>query len=206
MRTKLLRTPHLAALCLLTLCSISFAQTTPVDSAPSGTPAPAAPVKPTVETATTPVEQIKLNGRILPLNIKTLAELQRLAEEKELREKLQETLKTGGAVQIPASNLQAATAATPATTAAAEQKMAVPTSKRPRSATPNNTLVAVFGPESNLKAEVLVGNNQSRQLKKGDSFGNFRVASISQNGIQLEPIGGSRSGSRFVSVGQRLTN
>lgn len=206
MRTKLLRTPHLAALGLLCFSSVTFAQSVAVDTAPSGIPAPAAPIKPTVESATTPVEQIKLNGRTLPLNIKTLAELQRLTEEKELQERLQETLKTGGAVQIPASNLQPATAAIPATTAAAEPKVAMPTSKSTRAATPKNTLVAVFGPESNLKAEVIVENNQSRQLKKGDSFGNFRVASISQNGIQLEPIGGSRSGSRFVSVGQRLAN
>lgn len=205
MRTKLLRTPHLAALGLLCFSSVTFAQSVAVDTAPSGIPAPAAPVKPTVETATTPVEQIKLNGRTLPLNIKTLAELQRLTEEKELREKLQETLKTGGAVQIPTSNLQAVAPAAASTPAIQTQEVPAP-AKRARPATPSNTLVAVFGPENSLKAEVLVGNNQSRQLKKGDSFGNFRVASISQNGIQLEPIGGSRSGSRFVSVGQRLTN
>ena len=90
--------------------------------------------------------------------------------------------------------------------AAAEQAASVAAPKRARPVVPVNTLMAVYGPDNNLKAEVFVGKKEVRQLKKGDSFGNFRVASISQNGIQLEPIGGSRSGSRFVSVGQRLTN
>jgi hypothetical protein len=205
MRTKYLRTPQLATLGLLFLSSFTFAQTTPVDAAPSGIPAPATPVKPTVETATTPVEQIKLNGRTLPLNIKTLAELQRLTEEKELREKLQETLQTGGAINIPAANLQPATPATPVATAAVEQAAPVAAPIRARPVVPVNTLMAVYGPDNNLKAEVFVGKKEARQLKKGDSFGNFRVASISQNGIQLEALNGSRS-SRFIPVGQRLAN
>ena len=203
MRTNFLRTTHLAALGLLCVSSVTFAQTPPVDAAPSGIPAPAAPVKPTVETATTPVEQIKLNGRTLPLNIKTLAELQRLAEEKALREKIQETLQTGGAINIPAANLQPAA---PVANISVEQAKPVATVKRARPVVPINTLMAVYGPDSNLRAEVFVGKQEARQLKKGDSFGNFRVASISQNGIQLEPISGSRSSSRFIPVGQRLAN
>ena len=199
-----MRTKQLATLALLgCFTHVAIAQT----PAPTGIPgaAPAAPAKPTVETATTPVEQIKLNGRTLPLNIKTLAELQRLTEEKELREKLQEALQTGEAINIPAANLQAATPATPVATAAVEQAAPVAAPKRARPVVPVNTLMAVYGPDNNLKAEVFVGKKEVRQLKKGDSFGNFRVASISQNGIQLEALNGSRS-SRFIPVGQRLAN
>lgn len=206
MLTKLLAT--LALLGCFT--HVAMAQTpapaTSPAAAPTGIPGAAAPAKPTVETATTPVEQIKLNGRTLPLNIKTLAELQRLTEEKELREKLQEALQTGGAINIPASNLQAATPTAPVATAAAEQSPTVAAPRRARPVVPVNTLMAVYGPDNNLKAEVFVGKKEARQLKKGDSFGNFRVASISQNGIQLEPISGSRSSSRFIPVGQRLAN
>jgi len=204
-----MRTKQLATLALLgCFTHVAIAQTpAPAASpaAPTGIPGAAAPAKPTVETATTPVEQIKLNGRTLPLNIKTLAELQRLTEEKELREKLQEALQTGGAINIPASNLQAATPTAPVATAAAEQSATVAAPRRARPVVPVNTLMAVYGPDNNLKAEVFVGKKEARQLKKGDSFGNFRVASISQNGIQLEPLNGSRS-SRFIPVGQRLAN
>ena len=196
-----MRINQFAALALLSgATQVALAQT----PAPTGVPA-AAPTKPTVETATTPVEQIKLNGKTLPLNIKTLAEMQRLAEEKALREQIQEALSTGGAVSIPAANLQAATPATPVATAAVEQAAPVAAPKRARPVVPVNTLMAVYGPDNNLKAEVFVGKKEARQLKKGDSFGNFRVASISQNGIQLESLNGSRS-SRFIPVGQRLAN
>ena len=205
-----MRTKQLATLALLgCFTHVAIAQTpAPAASpatAPTGIPGAAAPAKPTVETATTPVEQIKLNGRTLPLNIKTLAEMQRLAEEKALREQIQEALSTGGAVSIPAANLQPSTPAAPVASAAVEQSAPVAAPRRARPVVPVNTLMAVYGPDNNLKAEVFVGKKEARQLKKGDSFGNFRVASISQNGIQLESLNGSRS-SRFIPVGQRLAN
>lgn len=197
-----MRINQFAALALLSgATQVALAQT----PAPTGVPA-AAPTKPTVETATTPVEQIKLNGKTLPLNIKTLAEMQRLAEEKALREQIQEALSTGGAVSIPAANLQPSTPIASVASAPTEQSAPVAAPKRTRPIVPVNTLMAVYGPDSNLRAEVFVGKQEARQLKKGDSFGNFRVTSISQNGIQLEPIGGSRGSSRFIPVGQRLAN
>lgn len=191
-----MRTKNLAAFALLSsLGSEAVAQN----------PAAAAPAKPTVETATTPVEQIRLNGKTLPLNIKTLAEMQRLAEEKALREQIQEALNTGGAVNIPAANLLPSAPVAPAATSAIEQTAPIPAPKRVRPVVPVNTLMAVYGPKNNLKAEVFVGKKDALQLKRGDSFGNFRVASISQNGIQLEPLNGSR-GNRFISVGQSLAH
>ena len=197
-----MRINQLAALALLSgTTQVAMAQT----PAPTGVPG-AAPTKPTVETATTPVEQIKLNGKTLPLNIKTLAEMQRLAEEKALREQIQEALITGGAVSIPAANLQPSTPVAPVASVPTQQPAQVAAPKRARPVVPVNTLMAIYGPDSNLRAEVFVDKKEARQLKQGDMFGNFRVASISQDGIQLEPIGDSRSGSRFVSVGQRLTN
>lgn len=203
-----MRTKQLAALALLgCFTHMAIAQS----PAPTGIPGavPAALAKPTVETATTPVEQIKLNGISVPLNIRTLAEMQRLNEEKELRQKLQETLITGGTLQIPsnrmfpASNSTSPTQSTPTNTALTET---APQPRRARPVVPVNTLMAIYGPDNNLKAEVFVGKQEARQLKKGDSFGNFRVASISQNGIQLEPLSGSSSSSRFIPVGQRLSN
>jgi len=131
MRTKYLLAGLLAALALNNL----HAQ----DNAP-----PKAEAKAENKTAVTPVENIKLNGVTVPLNIKTLAEIQRLQEEQAMREELQAALKIGGSVTSTASK----PLATPTPAAVVPNKPTaapVRTTSKAAPAVSANTVLGVYG-------------------------------------------------------------
>jgi hypothetical protein len=143
------------------------------------------------KTAVTPVENIKLNGVTLPLNIKTLAEIQRLQEEKAMREELQAALKTSK----PQAGASAAAAASKSTAAP------VRTASKPAPMISANTLLGVYGTSGAMTAEIQTAGRSVRTLREGEQIGKFNIKRITQNGLELVASNGN---TQHVSVGAQV--
>ncbi|MCE2746958.1 MAG: hypothetical protein LW710_13785 [Burkholderiales bacterium] len=151
------------------------------------------------KTAVTPVENIKLNGVTVPLNIKTLAEIQRLQEEKTMREELQAALKTAGGVTSPASKPQATA---PAAVVASKPAAApVRISNKPAPAISANTLLGVYGTAGAMTAEIQTTSRDVRTLREGEQIGKFSVKRITQDGLELVASNGN---TQHVAVGAQV--
>jgi hypothetical protein len=147
------------------------------------------------KTAVTPVENIKLNGVSVPLNIKTLAEIQRLQEEKAMREELTTALKdTGKAAPSAASK--------PQPTVAPVKVVANPGRPgKPATAISPNTLLGVYGTAGAMTAEVQTAGRNVRTLREGEQLGKFNVRRISNSGLELVASNGN---TQYVSVGAQV--
>lgn len=150
--------------------------------------------------AVTPVENIKLNGVTVPLNIKTLAEIQRLQEEQAMREELQAALKIGGSVSSTNSKPQAAT---PAAVVASKPAAAAPvrTASKAAPAISANTLLGVYGTTGAMTAEIQTASRSVRTLREGEQLGKFNIKRITQNGLELVASNGN---TQHVSVGAQV--
>lgn len=152
------------------------------------------------KTAVTPVENIKLNGVTVPLNIKTLAEIQRLQEEQAMREELQAALKIGGSVTSTASKPQATA---PAAVATSKPTAAPPvqTASKPAPTISANTLLGVYGTSGAMTAEIQTAARSVRTLREGEQLGKFNIKRITQNGLELVASNGN---TQHVSVGAQV--
>lgn len=151
------------------------------------------------KTAVTPVENIKLNGVTVPLNIKTLAEIQRLQEEQAMREELQAALKIGGSVTSTASKPQATA---PAAVATSKPTAApVRTASKPAPTISANTLLGVYGTSGAMTAEIQTAARSVRTLREGEQLGKFNIKRITQNGLELVASNGN---TQHVSVGAQV--
>ena len=187
MRTKYLLGGLLAALALNNL----HAQ----DNAP-----PKVEAKAENKTAVTPVENIKLNGVTVPLNIKTLAEIQRLQEEQAMREELQAALKIGGSVTSTASK----PLATPTPAAVAPSKATAAPVRATSKAAPAvsaNTVLGVYGTTGAMTAEIQTAGRSVRTLREGEQLGKFNIRRITRNGLELVASNGN---TQHVSVGAQV--
>ncbi len=187
MRTKYLLAGLLAALALNNL------------HAQDNTP-PKAEAKAENKTAVTPVENIKLNGVTVPLNIKTLAEIQRLQEEQAMREELQAALKIGGSVTSTASK----PLATPTPAAVVPNKPTaapVRTTSKAAPAASANTVLGVYGTTGAMTAEIQTAGRSVRTLREGEQLGKFNIKRITQNGLELVASNGN---TQHVSVGAQV--
>jgi hypothetical protein len=151
------------------------------------------------KTAVTPVENIKLNGVTVPLNIKTLAEIQRLQEEQTMREELQAALKMGGSVASTASKPQL-TAPT-AVTANKPSNAPVRIANKPAPSIAANTLLGVYGTSGAMTAEIQTVDRNVRTLREGEQLGKFNIKRITQNGLELVANNGN---TQHVSVGTQV--
>ncbi|WP_138518191.1 hypothetical protein [Limnobacter alexandrii] len=150
--------------------------------------------------AVTPVENIKLNGVTVPLNIKTLAEIQRLQEEQAMREELQAALKIGGSVSSTSSKPQAPA---PAAVVASKPAAATPvrTASKAAPAISANTLLGVYGTTGAMTAEIQTASRSVRTLREGEQLGKFNIKRITQNGLELVASNGN---TQHVSVGAQV--
>ncbi|WP_341237854.1 hypothetical protein [uncultured Limnobacter sp.] len=189
MRTNYLTRALLATAGLLVLSGVHAQENTPVK----------VEAKAENKTAVTPVENIKLNGVYVPLNIKTLAEIQRLQEEQALREELQTALKAGGSVSTSVSTKPqpAPVAATPAR----QEPAPVRTARKPASTFSANTLLGVYGTAGAMTAEVQTASRSVRTLREGEQLGKFNIKRITQNGLELIASNGN---TQHVSVGAQV--
>jgi len=151
------------------------------------------------KTAVTPVENNKLNGVSVPLNIKTLAEIQRLQDEQAMREQMAIAMKAGGSIT---GNV---TTPAPAAKPAASAKVASPVAVKPKpKAEPRispNTLLGVYGTSGAMTAEIQTAGRDVRTLREGEQLGKFNVRRISNNGVELVANNGS---TQHVSVGTQV--
>jgi hypothetical protein len=151
------------------------------------------------KTAVTPVENIKLNGVTVPLNIKTLAEIQRLQEEQAMREELQAALKIGGSVTSTATK----PVVTAPTAVAASKPTTAPirTASKPAPTISANTLLGVYGTSGAMTAEIQTASRSVRTLREGEQLGKFNIKRITQNGLELVASNGN---TQHVSVGAQV--
>lgn len=152
------------------------------------------------KTAVTPVENIKLNGVTVPLNIKTLAEIQRLQEEQAMREELQAALKIGGSVTSTASK----PLATPTPAAVAPSKTTAAPVRATSKAAPAvsaNTVLGVYGTTGAMTAEIQTAGRSVRTLREGEQLGKFNIRRITRNGLELVASNGN---TQHVSVGAQV--
>lgn len=150
------------------------------------------------KTAVTAVENIKLDGVTVPLNIKTLAEIQRLQEEQAMREELKAAIKASGTADKTAP-VQAAKPAAVVRTAPRITPRPVP-SKLSNVARPN-TLLGVYGPNGAMTAEIQTTDRSVRTLREGGQLGKFQIRRISSDGLELAANNG---GTQYVSVGAQV--
>lgn len=153
------------------------------------------------KTAVTPVENIKLNGVTLPLNIKTLAEIQRLQEEQAMREELQAALKIGGSVSTSA--LSKPQTAAPAAVVASKPVTTAPvrTASKAAPSVSANTVLGVYGTTGAMTAEIQTASRSVRTLREGEQLGKFNIKRITQNGLELVANNGN---TQHVSVGAQV--
>lgn len=154
------------------------------------------------KTAVTPVENIKLNGVSVPLNIKTLAEIQRLQEEQAMREELQAALKIGGSVST--STVSKPQAVSPATAPETKPVATVTPSRTNSKAAPAmsaNTLLGVYGTTGAMTAEIQTAGRNVRTLREGEQLGKFNIKRITHNGLELVASNGN---TQHVSVGAQV--
>lgn len=154
--------------------------------------------KPENQTAVTPVENIRLNGVLRPMNIKTLAEIQRLQEEQTMREELTSALRAGGSVVAApvaptAQNVPAVTAKAAPSPVKAKAKTTAPV--RP------NTLIGVYGTPNAMTAEIQTASRTVRTLRVGEQLGKFNIRRISNEGLELAAGNGNV---QYVSVGSQV--
>lgn len=150
------------------------------------------------KTAVTAVENIQINGVTVPLNIKTLAEIQRLQEEQAMREELREAIKGSSVASKPAP-VQAARPATLARTAPSATPKTAP-GKVNKAARPN-TLLGVYGPNGAMTAEIQTNGANVRTLRVGEQLGSFSVQRINNNGLELVSNNGN---TQYVLVGEQV--
>jgi hypothetical protein len=144
------------------------------------------------KTAVTPVENINLNGVNVPLNIKTLAEIQRFQEEQAMKEQLQTALKAGKPQAVA-----------PATAVANKPAAATPVrsvSKEVQTISAN-TLLGVYGTTGSMTAEIQTVDKRVRTVREGEQIGKFNIKRISQNGLELVTGNGN---TQQVSVGAQV--
>ncbi|MBU0542130.1 MAG: hypothetical protein KKC58_07005 [Gammaproteobacteria bacterium] len=154
------------------------------------------------KTAVTPVENIKLNGVSVPLNIKTLAEIQRLQEEQAMREELQAALKIGGSVST--STVSKPQAVSPAPAPETKPVATVTPSRTNSKAAPAmsaNTLLGVYGTTGAMTAEIQTAGRNVRTLREGEQLGKFNIKRITHNGLELVASNGN---TQHVSVGAQV--
>ncbi|WP_341709483.1 hypothetical protein [Limnobacter sp.] len=154
------------------------------------------------KTAVTPVENIKLNGVSVPLNIKTLAEIQRLQEEQAMREELQAALKIGGSVST--STVSKPQAVLPAPAPETKPVATVTPSRTNSKAAPAmsaNTLLGVYGTTGAMTAEIQTAGRNVRTLREGEQLGKFNIKRITHNGLELVASNGN---TQHVSVGAQV--
>ncbi|MEK9816887.1 MAG: hypothetical protein VW447_07245 [Limnobacter sp.] len=154
------------------------------------------------KTAVTPVENIKLNGVSVPLNIKTLAEIQRLQEEQAMREELQAALKIGGSVST--STVSKPLAVSPAPAPETKPVATVTPSRTNSKAAPAmsaNTLLGVYGTTGAMTAEIQTAGRNVRTLREGEQLGKFNIKRITHNGLELVASNGN---TQHVSVGAQV--
>lgn len=150
------------------------------------------------KTAVTAVENIQINGVTVPLNIKTLAEIQRLQEEQAMREELRAAIKGSSVASKPAP----VQAARPATLArSAPRATPSPTPSKVSSAARPNTLLGVYGPNGAMTAEIQTSGVNVRTLRVGEQLGNFSVQQINNNGLELVSNNGN---TQYVLVGEQV--
>lgn len=172
----------------------SHAQNTATPTLPETTTA-----KAENKTAVTPVENINLNGVSVPLNIKTLAQIQRLQEEKSMREELITALKgSSNATPNAASKPQTASASTPAPVKVVAN---VNRPGKPAPAISPNTLLGVYGTAGAMTAEIQTAQRNVRTLREGEQLGKYNIRRISNNGLELVASNGS---TQHVSVGAQV--
>lgn len=152
------------------------------------------------KTAVTAVENIKLNGVTVPLNIKTLAEIQRLKEEQAMREELKAAIKASDTTEKTAP-VQAAKPATVARTVPRATTRPAPTTRKVSNTAKPNTLLGVYGPNGAMTAEIQTSGVNVRTLREGEQLGKFQVRRISSNGLELAANNG---GTQYVSVGAQV--
>lgn len=152
------------------------------------------------KTAVTPVENIKLNGVTVPLNIKTLAEIQRLQEEQDMRKELQAALKNGASVTKSTANKPQASTSAKVT---ANKLAATPVriTGKPVPAISANTLLGVYGTTGKMTAEIQTTDKRVQTLREGEQFGKFNIKRITQNGLELITNNGN---TQHVSVGSQV--
>ena len=154
------------------------------------------------KTAVTPVENIKLNGVTVPLNIKTLAEIQRLQEEQAMREELQAALKIGGSVSTSTvSKPQAVSPAPAPETKPAATVTPSRTTSKAASAVSANTVLGVYGTTGAMTAEIQTAGRSVRTLREGEQLGKFNIRRITRNGLELVASNGN---TQHVSVGAQV--
>ena len=186
-----MRTNKLLLDCAVLLASMnSHAQNTDTPAVPETPPA-----KAENKTAVTPVENIKLNGMSVPLNIKTLAEIQRLQEEKAMREELTTALKAVGGT-TPSAPSKPQTAAAPVKVVATPSRPS-----KPATAISPNTLLGVYGTAGAMTAEIQTAGRSVRTLREGEQLGKFNVRRISNSGLELAASNGN---TQHVSVGAQV--
>jgi hypothetical protein len=150
------------------------------------------------KTAVTAVENIKLNGVTVPLNIKTLAEIQRLQEEQAMREELQTAMKASGKVSLASPVAAAKPVATPSPQV---RTTATPTRAKAVQAVKPNTLLGVYGTSGAMTAEIQTGSANVRTLRVGEQLGKFSVRRINTNGLELVANNGN---TQYVTVGEQV--
>lgn len=145
---------------------------------------PKAIVKPPVESAVTPIEQIQLKGKTLKMDIKTLAEVQRLEQEKLFKEKIQKTM-AGPQASSGSSSNPAAMGAAPAPLASPLPALPALPVIAPKPKIAKNTLLSVYGPQQEMVAEVYINQDQTLSLKKGDQWDGRPIVDVTYQGITL---------------------
>jgi len=154
------------------------------------------------KTAVTPVENIKLNGASVPLNIKTLAEIQRLQEEQAMREELQAALKIGGSVSTSTVSKPQAVSPAPVPETKPVATVTPPrTNSKTAPAMSANTLLGVYGTTGAMTAEIQTAGRNVRTLREGEQLGKFNIKRITQNGLELVASNGN---TQHVSVGAQV--
>ncbi|WP_334120462.1 hypothetical protein [Limnobacter sp.] len=148
------------------------------------------------KTAVTPVENINLNGISVPLNIKTLAEIQRLQEEKAMREELITALKDSGKAAPSAASKPQSTVV-PVKIASTNPSR----TSKPATAISPNTLLGVYGTAGAMTAEIQTAGRNVRTLREGEQLGKFNVRRISNSGLELVASNGN---TQHVSVGAQV--
>lgn len=152
------------------------------------------------ESVTIPYEEIVIDGKKMPLTIDTLANLQRYSQESDLYKKVQKALDQGK----PAVAAQKPAIATQKPQAELQGKAQAQTSDKPKEpafkAPARHTVLSVFGTPGQMTAEVYIDRTNIRQLRVGDYYQGYRVASIDLEGLQAV----RRGSSIWVGVGQRV--
>lgn len=124
-----------------------------------------------------PFNEISIEGKKVPLTIETLAGIQRLAQESELKKRVLKILDArdqSGPVQSQATGV-------------AETKPPVTeTAKRtPYSGIPKNTVMSVYGTPPKMWVEVYGPSQKVSVLEVGGVYQDWIVSSINHTGVEL---------------------